>query len=200
MSHGPCSIAHCSVVRGAQWSVVLSGPWCSVVRGAQWSVVLSGPRCSVVRGAQWSVVLSGPWCSVVRGAQWSVVLSGPRCSVVRGAQWSVVLSGPWSVVLSGPWCCGPWCSVVHGAQWSMVLSALLFSATFKRRIERLCRDILRDPIRVIQGDIGEVRGMGEGGWGLGGRRVGTDHTLTARSVCTLALGRLTGEFVLVVYE
>ena len=34
---------------------------------------------------------------------------------------------------------------------------LLFSATFRRRVERLARDILTDPIRVVQGDVGEVR-------------------------------------------
>ncbi|KAI8516128.1 ATP-dependent RNA helicase ddx42 [Branchiostoma belcheri] len=34
--------------------------------------------------------------------------------------------------------------------------ALLFSATFKKRIERLCRDILMDPIKVVQGDLGEA--------------------------------------------
>ena len=33
---------------------------------------------------------------------------------------------------------------------------LLFSATFKKRIEKLARDILTDPIRIIQGDIGEA--------------------------------------------
>lgn len=33
---------------------------------------------------------------------------------------------------------------------------LLFSATFKWRIERLARDILTDPVRVIQGDLGEA--------------------------------------------
>eukprot|EP00061_Rhincodon_typus_P017965 g46922.t1 len=33
---------------------------------------------------------------------------------------------------------------------------LLFSATFRKKIERLARDILVDPIRVVQGDIGEV--------------------------------------------
>ncbi|CAH1238200.1 DDX42 [Branchiostoma lanceolatum] len=33
---------------------------------------------------------------------------------------------------------------------------LLFSATFKKRIERLCRDILMDPIKVVQGDLGEA--------------------------------------------
>lgn len=38
-----------------------------------------------------------------------------------------------------------------------VLTALLFSATFRKKIERLARDILVDPIRVVQGDIGEVR-------------------------------------------
>lgn len=36
-------------------------------------------------------------------------------------------------------------------------TALLFSATFRKKIERLARDILVDPIRVVQGDIGEVR-------------------------------------------
>lgn len=36
------------------------------------------------------------------------------------------------------------------------LSALLFSATFRKKIEKLARDILIDPIRVVQGDIGEV--------------------------------------------
>ncbi|XP_060945734.1 ATP-dependent RNA helicase DDX42 [Limanda limanda] len=33
---------------------------------------------------------------------------------------------------------------------------LLFSATFRKKIERLARDILIDPIRVVQGDIGEA--------------------------------------------
>lgn len=33
---------------------------------------------------------------------------------------------------------------------------LLFSATFKKRIEKLARDILTDPIRIVQGDIGEA--------------------------------------------
>lgn len=33
---------------------------------------------------------------------------------------------------------------------------LLFSATFKKKVERLARDILVDPVRVIQGDIGEA--------------------------------------------
>lgn len=37
-----------------------------------------------------------------------------------------------------------------------LLAALLFSATFRKKIERLARDILVDPIRVVQGDIGEV--------------------------------------------
>lgn len=36
------------------------------------------------------------------------------------------------------------------------VTALLFSATFRKKIERLARDILTDPIRVVQGDIGEV--------------------------------------------
>ncbi|XP_033883359.2 ATP-dependent RNA helicase DDX42 [Acipenser ruthenus] len=33
---------------------------------------------------------------------------------------------------------------------------LLFSATFRKKIERLARDILADPVRVVQGDIGEA--------------------------------------------
>ncbi|KAH8849393.1 ATP-dependent RNA helicase DDX42 [Schistosoma japonicum] len=33
---------------------------------------------------------------------------------------------------------------------------LLFSATFKRRLERLARDILLDPIRIVQGELGEA--------------------------------------------
>ena len=36
------------------------------------------------------------------------------------------------------------------------ITALLFSATFKRKVERLARDILSDPIRVVQGDVGEA--------------------------------------------
>lgn len=39
------------------------------------------------------------------------------------------------------------------------LAALLFSATFRKKIERLARDILIDPVRVVQGDIGEVRAI-----------------------------------------
>lgn len=33
---------------------------------------------------------------------------------------------------------------------------MLFSATFKKRIEKLARDVLTDPIRIVQGDIGEA--------------------------------------------
>lgn len=33
---------------------------------------------------------------------------------------------------------------------------LLFSATFKKKIEKLARDILTDPIRIVQGDVGEA--------------------------------------------
>lgn len=33
---------------------------------------------------------------------------------------------------------------------------LLFSATFKKRIEKLAREVLTDPIRIVQGDIGEA--------------------------------------------
>ena len=33
---------------------------------------------------------------------------------------------------------------------------LLFSATFKKRVEKLARDVLTDPIRIIQGDLGEA--------------------------------------------
>uniref|UniRef100_T1IT60 ATP-dependent RNA helicase DDX42 n=1 Tax=Strigamia maritima TaxID=126957 RepID=T1IT60_STRMM len=33
---------------------------------------------------------------------------------------------------------------------------LLFSATFKKKVEKLARDILTDPVRVVQGDVGEA--------------------------------------------
>ncbi|CAF1162373.1 unnamed protein product [Didymodactylos carnosus] len=33
---------------------------------------------------------------------------------------------------------------------------LLFSATFRKKIERLARDILNDPIRIVQGEVGEA--------------------------------------------
>lgn len=33
---------------------------------------------------------------------------------------------------------------------------LLFSATFKKRIEKLAREILTDPVKIVQGDIGEA--------------------------------------------
>ncbi|ESO99216.1 hypothetical protein LOTGIDRAFT_141957, partial [Lottia gigantea] len=33
---------------------------------------------------------------------------------------------------------------------------LLFSATFRKRVEKLARDILQDPIRIVQGEIGEA--------------------------------------------
>jgi len=35
-------------------------------------------------------------------------------------------------------------------------AALMFSATFRKRVERVARDILTDPLRVVQGDAGEV--------------------------------------------
>lgn len=33
---------------------------------------------------------------------------------------------------------------------------MIFSATLKKRIEKLIRDVLNDPIRIIQGDLGEA--------------------------------------------
>lgn len=33
---------------------------------------------------------------------------------------------------------------------------LLFSATFKKKVEKLARDILFDPVRIVQGDVGEA--------------------------------------------
>lgn len=32
----------------------------------------------------------------------------------------------------------------------------MFSATFKKKIERLARDVLMDPVRIIQGELGEA--------------------------------------------
>lgn len=33
---------------------------------------------------------------------------------------------------------------------------MLFSATFKKKIEKLARDVLSDPIKIVQGDTGEA--------------------------------------------
>ncbi|CAJ0597377.1 unnamed protein product [Cylicocyclus nassatus] len=33
---------------------------------------------------------------------------------------------------------------------------LMFSATFKHKVERLARDALRDPVRIVQGEVGEA--------------------------------------------
>lgn len=33
---------------------------------------------------------------------------------------------------------------------------LLFSATFKKKVEKLARDVLNDPIRIVQGELGEA--------------------------------------------
>ncbi|XP_015922773.1 ATP-dependent RNA helicase DDX42 [Parasteatoda tepidariorum] len=33
---------------------------------------------------------------------------------------------------------------------------LMFSATFKKKIERLARDVLTDPVRIVQGELGEA--------------------------------------------
>ncbi len=33
---------------------------------------------------------------------------------------------------------------------------MLFSATFRKKVERLCRDMLADPVRVVIGDVGEA--------------------------------------------
>lgn len=38
----------------------------------------------------------------------------------------------------------------------LLLVALMFSATFKKRIEKLARDVLSDPIRIVQGEIGDA--------------------------------------------
>lgn len=45
------------------------------------------------------------------------------------------------------WCL--WVASLHSA-------ALMFSATFKRKVERLARDVLTDPVKVVQGDVGEA--------------------------------------------
>ena len=37
-----------------------------------------------------------------------------------------------------------------------VFLALLFSATFRKKVERLCRDVLMDPVRIVIGDLGEA--------------------------------------------
>ena len=49
------------------------------------------------------------------------------------------------------------CSLsLHNIILSPLYVALLFSATFRKKIERLCRDVLTDPIRIVIGDLGEA--------------------------------------------
>ena len=38
----------------------------------------------------------------------------------------------------------------------LCIIAMLFSATFRKKVERLCRDVLADPVRVVIGDVGEA--------------------------------------------
>lgn len=49
-----------------------------------------------------------------------------------------------------------WCLKFKPVTGFVFLLALLFSATFKKKVERLARDILCDPIRVVQGELGEA--------------------------------------------
>ena len=42
------------------------------------------------------------------------------------------------------------------AMVTVLCSALLFSATFRKKVEKLCRDILTDPVRIVVGTLGEV--------------------------------------------
>ena len=37
-----------------------------------------------------------------------------------------------------------------------ILIALLFSATFRKKVERLCRDVLTDPVRIVVGGVGDA--------------------------------------------
>lgn len=39
---------------------------------------------------------------------------------------------------------------------TILCPALLFSATFRKKVEKLCRDILTDPVRIVVGTLGEV--------------------------------------------
>lgn len=34
---------------------------------------------------------------------------------------------------------------------------LMFSATFKNKVEKLAREALTDPVRIVQGEVGEVK-------------------------------------------
>ncbi len=48
-------------------------------------------------------------------------------------------------------------SYIHMYSLSILcFTALLFSATFRKKVERLCRDVLTDPVRVVIGDVGEA--------------------------------------------
>ena len=50
-----------------------------------------------------------------------------------------------------------WRSVESSLICLFLISGLLFSATMKKKIEWLCRDILTDPIRIVVGELGEVK-------------------------------------------
>lgn len=38
----------------------------------------------------------------------------------------------------------------------LYLIALLFSATFQKRVERLAREVMSDPVRISIGNVGQV--------------------------------------------
>ena len=57
-------------------------------------------------------------------------------------------------------------------------AALMFSATFRKRVERVARDILTDPLRVVQGETGEV--------GYGSRNLVVLH-LTKKILVTISV-------------
>ena len=39
---------------------------------------------------------------------------------------------------------------------SLPPTAMLYSATFRKKVERLCRDVLTDPVRIVVGGVGEA--------------------------------------------
>lgn len=63
---------------------------------------------------------------------------------------SLFFSSPFSPLPSSP---SPFLPLPPFLSFS---SALLFSATFRKRVERLCRDTLTDPVRIVVGDVGEA--------------------------------------------
>jgi hypothetical protein len=46
--------------------------------------------------------------------------------------------------------------IINDNIFAYYMEAMLFSATFKGKVEKLARECLTDPVRIVIGDVGEV--------------------------------------------